>query len=155
MADDKLLIRPYKAEDAMALMADPNDKNLKGQADYEKWAKLNETEGPGYTAVYGGQVIGCGGVRIYWEGCGEAWAYFPSNIRAYRVSHKIAKSYLYKMIKEYGLKRVQATPRIDWPEGLRYTRYMGFKVEGKMRKYLPGHNGDLADCYMTAIIIEE
>lgn len=154
MPDDKLIIRKYKAEDAMALMADPNDANLKGQAEYARWAKLNETEGPGRTGVYKGEIIGCGGIRIYWKGCGEAWAYFPNNIRHYHIDPKIAKSELYKMIKDYGLKRVQATPRVDWPEGLRYVRYMGFKVEGKMRKYLPGSNGDLADCYMTAIIQE-
>ena len=149
---DKITIRKYKWQDAISLLKDPNEKGLKGQKDAMRWAKLNEREGVGYTAVCKGEIIGCGGVRIYWDGGGEAWALLPRKVGEMRLDHKIAKRQLYKIIDEQNLTRVQSTPRCDWPEGLVYAKYMGFKVEGKMRKYLPDGNGGFVDVFMMSII---
>ena len=150
--DKDLTIRPYKAEDALVLMEDPNEPGLKGQPYCERWARLNETEGPGYTAVYNGRIICCGGVRIYWQGCGEAWVIFPKGIGQYHIDPQVAKEQLEKIISEHELQRVQITPACDWAPGLSYARWLGFKMEGRMRRYLPGNNGKLIDCYMMAIV---
>lgn len=151
-----LTIRPYKAEDALALMEDPNEPGLKGQPYCEKWARLNETEGPGYTAIYKDKIVCCGGVRIYWKGCGEAWVIFPKDPSQYLPFRhsQIAKEHLQKMISEYKLQRVEINPACNWVPGLRYARCLGFKVEAKRRRYLPGNNGELVDCFMMSIIKE-
>lgn len=149
--DNEIIIRPYKWQDALELLKDPNEKGLKNQKGAIRWAKLNETEGVGYTAVCDGKIIGCGGIRIYWEGVGEAWAVYPRKVGQMHLDPQIAKKKLYEMIEENKLKRVQSTPRCDWPEGLTYSKWLGFKVEGKMRKYLPD-NGELVDCFMMSII---
>lgn len=149
---DKVEIRPYKWQDALELLKDPNEKGLKDQKDAIRWAKLNETEGVGYTAICDGRIIGCGGIRIYWEGVGEAWAVYPKKVGQMHLDPQIAKKKLYEMIEENKLKRVQSTPRCDWPEGLTYSKWLGFKVEGKMKQYLPDGNGGLVDCFMMSII---
>lgn len=151
--NNDITIRSYKAEDALVLMENPNEPDLKGQPYCEKWAKLNETEGVGRTYLYQGKIICCWGVRIYWKGCGEAWAIFPKGVGQYHIDPQIAKTELYKIINDNNLQRVQITPACNWAPGLSYARYLGFTVEGKMRRYLPG-NGELVDCYMMSIIKE-
>ena len=152
--NNDITIRSYKAEDALVLMENPNEPNLKGQPYCEEWAKLNETEGVGKTFIYQGKIVGCGGIRIYWKGCGEAWVIFLQGISQYHIDPQIVKTELDKMIIENDLQRIQITPACNWAPGLSYARWLGFKVEGKMRKYLPGNNGELVDCFMMSIIKE-
>jgi len=152
--DNDLKIRSYKAEDALVLMENPNEPGLKGQPYCERWARLNEEEGVGFTAVYQGRIVSCGGVRIYWKGCGEAWFITLKGIGQFHIDPQIAKTQLYKIIKEHNLQRVQITPACNWVPGLSYARWLGFRVEGKMRKYLPGNNCELVDCYMMSIVKE-
>lgn len=151
---DEVIIRPFLWRDGLEICDNPNEPSLKGQPYIERWLKLNEFEGPGYTAVMDGKIIGCGGIRIYWEGVGEAWALYPAKAGNLHLDPKIAKKKLYEMIDEHKLKRVQSTPRCDWPEGLTYAKWLGFKVEGKMKSYLPGENGDLVDCFLMSILKE-
>jgi RimJ/RimL family protein N-acetyltransferase len=148
-----ITFRPYKWQDVIGLLKDPNERGLINQKDAIKWAKLNETEGVGYTALLEGEIIGCGGIRIYWKGVGEAWAIYPRRVGKMRLDHRLAKEKLYEMIEDNDLKRIQSTPRCDWQESVTYSKWLGFKIEGKMRKYFP-INGDLVDCYMMSIIKE-
>ena len=151
---DKIKIRPFKWQDGLGLAEDPNEKGLKGQKDIEKWLKLNESEGPGYTMIFEGEIVGCGGVRIFWKGGGEAWFLAKKDIGELHIDPQIAKDQLYKMIKEHNIIRVEASPRADWAPGLSYVRWLGFKIEGKRRKFLPDANGKLVDCYLMSIIKE-
>jgi hypothetical protein len=153
MTDD-IKIRPFKWRDGLKLADDPNEKGLKGNGEIEKWLKLNESEGPGFTAIYKDEIVACGGVRIFWKGCGEAWFLTKNGIGSYHIDPQIVKDQMNKIIVEHELIRVQATPRTDWAPGLSYVRWLGFKIEGKMRKYLPDANGQLVDCYMMSIVKE-
>ncbi len=156
---DEITKRPFKWRDGLGLVADPNEKGLKGHKDIEKWLKINESEGPGYTVLFNGKIVACGGVRIFWraddgEACGEAWFLAENGIGSVHIDPQIAKEQLYKIIEENNLGRVEASPRCDWAPGLSYVRWLGFKVEGKRRKYLPDANGKLVDCFMVSIIKE-
>lgn len=143
---DNIEFRPYKWQDALGLLEDPNQKGLKGQEDIVKWAKLNE-EGVGKTVLCNGEIISCGGVRIFWKGVGEAWLLYAKG-KVLRPG--IVKEQLHSFIRDNNLHRVQITLRCDWPEGLVLARRLGFKIEGKMRKYFPGG----VDCYIMSIIKE-
>ena len=151
---DVIEIRAFKWEDGLGLANDPNEKGLKGQKEIEKWLELNESEGPGYTMIFKGEIVGCGGVRIFWKGVGEAWFLTKKDIGLLHIDPQIAKDQLYKIIKEHNLVRVEASPRADWAPGLSYVRWLGFKIEGKRRKFLPDASGKLVDCYLMSIIKE-
>lgn len=152
----ELIFRQFKLSDGMALKDRPNQKGLKGHKDYEKWLKYNMENGPCWTGELDGVVIGCGGIVIHWPGFGEAWLIFPENVKDNHkpIEHRIAKKMLYEMIKDNDLKRTEISPRCDWPPGLSYARFLGFKVEGKRRKYMPDADGTLVDCFLMSIIRE-
>lgn len=155
---DEIKIRPFKWQDGLVLAEDPNEKGLKGHKELEKWLKLNESEGPGYTMLYKDGIVGCGGVRLFWdagiEAAGEAWFLTKKDIGLLHIDPQIAKDQLYKIIEDKKLARVECSPRADWTPGLSYARWLGFKVEGKRRKFLPDASGRLVDCFMMSIIKE-
>ena len=146
-----LKIRAYKAEDAIELLKDPNEIGLSCYPDMvkEERAKLYETAGPSYTVTLNGRVVGCGGICTLWQGVGEAWAIYAKGIGREHIDPQVAKDLLYDMIDEGNFIRVQATPRADWPKGVKYVEYLGFQREGLMRSY-----HDKIDCIMFSIIRE-
>lgn len=149
-----IIFRQFKLSDGMSLKDRPNQKGLKGHKDLEKWLKHNIKNGPSWTGVLDGVIVGCGGIVIHWPGFGEAWVVMPEGIGAKHIDPQLAKAKLYKMIEDNDLKRTEISPRCDWPPGLSYARYLGFKVEGKRRKYMPDADGTLVDCFMMSIIRE-
>jgi hypothetical protein len=97
------------------------------------------SEGPGYTGVVDDKVIGCGGVRMFWSGVGEAWGIYP--LRTFYAHIKEVLYYtrtgLYTIIDDYDLKRIQATARCDFPCAQNWLRHLGFSIEAKMKCYCP------------------
>lgn len=152
--DNDIQIRPFKWQDGLALKDNPNEKGLKGHTDFERWLKLNESEGPGFTVLLDDKIVGCGGVRLFWKGVGEAWIIFPDNIGNFHIDPQIVKDKLQEIIEKHKLQRIEISPQCDWAPGLSYARWLGFEREGKRRKYLPSNNGELVDCYMMSIIRE-
>lgn len=149
-----MIFRQCQLKDALALKDKPNQKGLKGHKDYEKWVKHNIENGPSWTGELDGVIVGCGGIVIHWKGFGEAWVVMPEKIGAKHIDPQLAKAKLYEMIEDKDLKRTEICPRCDWPPGLSYARFLGFKVEGKRRKYMPDADGTLVDCFMMSIIRE-
>ena len=74
-----------------------------------------------------------------WPGVGEAWFIASNKIHEYpRKFIRFAKTdVMQRVIDENGLWRVQAVCKSDWPVALKFARFMGFEVEGVMRKYGP------------------
>jgi hypothetical protein len=104
--------------------------------------QLNANEGPGYTGLYKDSVIGCGGVRLFWKGVGEAWGIYPGSFhRNIREVFYYTKTMLGVIIEKNDLRRVQATARADLPCTQNWLRHLGFKIEGRMNNYCPsGHD---------------
>jgi hypothetical protein len=97
-----------------------------------------EEAGPGYTGVFQDKVIGCGGVRLFWDGVGEAWGIYPPNFYDnIREVFYYTKTMMNRIIDENSLKRVQATARVDYPGAQNWLRHLGFSIECKMKNYCP------------------
>jgi len=97
-----------------------------------------DTDGPGFTGIYKDEIIGCGGVRLFWAGVGEAWGFYPQ--RFFRYTKEVfwyTKTMLNKIIMQFSLRRVQATARVDYPEAQNWLRHLGFRIEGRMKNYCP------------------
>lgn len=84
------------------------------------------------------------GVIQYWPGRGEAWAVLDKTSREkFLAMHNCVKRYL----DICDLNRVEATVAIDYPEGHRWMKLLGFEVEAPiMKAYRP----DGKDCVLYA-----
>jgi len=115
-------------------------------------ANANYVAGLAFTALYHGTPIGCAGLRPMWEGVAEAWLLFGPDIKDHTLYlYRNAKQYLADLTDQLNLHRIQAYCRTDWPEAINFLYHLGFKTEGKARKY----NTDGSDAYFMAIVKEK
>lgn len=138
----------YKAEHAIEVIASRSQEpGLKITGLMKEWAKQKESI-TSKTVVFGKKIIGCGGIEICWPGMAEAWAVSICNLKDFHVSPKIVKRQLQFWIKEHNLTRVQAPMRVDFPVGIRFAEFLGFKDENaRLKKY----HFDKTDALMYAI----
>jgi len=76
----------------------------------ETWANGWGKEGPAFTLIVDGEIVGCAGVILMeWNKGGEAWTLLSSLFYKYKkTTFKVIKKGLESIIKEKKLKRVQA-----------------------------------------------
>ena len=142
---DKIELRPFKAADFLGLELRAEDKGLRQQPEYVDYLKGNEVLGFCYTALLEGEVVGCGGVKPFWPGVGEAWAFFPAEkVKYKREIFYAAKLVLDRVEAENKLHRVQAVVRADFPEAMGFMHHLGFEVEAKLTAY----NEDKTDAFL-------
>lgn len=88
-----------------------------------------------YTAIEGDRVVGCAGVLELWKGRAAAWAFLAGDLgRKFVPFHRAVKRFL--AVAEYS--RIEAEVALDFDEGHRWARILGFELENpRMRKYFP------------------
>lgn len=95
--------------------------------------------GPCWTAVHEGQVLACAGLVLHWRGRAGAWcaigADFPR--RAWPWLHREVAARLPMLMRELGLRRLEAEAIAGWPQGALWLRRLGFRHEGPMRAFGP------------------
>jgi len=147
-------IKPLKASDILyviecgvkeiALKALPTD-------DVAKIAREREESGRCVTGWVDGKIVGCGGIDILWEKVGEIWLMLTPYINEKpKEGYRCIRTGFEKLIKENKLRRVQGYGRIGFPEAHILFDHLGFKPEGKLRKYTP----DGVDVIIYALIKE-
>jgi hypothetical protein len=151
----------YDPLDALAIL----DRNVRDQdlqlskvPGWESWIEGWKTAGPAYTLVIEGEVVACAGVTILEPGKGEAWALLSTLFYQYpKTAYKAIRKGLEDIIREKGLKRVQAfvkcgtgVPTVDTQASCRFLEHLGFVNEtpNAMKAYHNGH-----DYYMFARVI--
>lgn len=126
--------RPFEAGDVF-LMERVFDFDPEKAMDY---AKIHEKTKPNVTFVQDGVVLASGGLGVIWMGVAEAWIYISAIAGASIILG--VKDQLQEWIQDYDLSRVQAVVRSDWKEGRRFLEWLGFYLEGTMRKFGPHGN---------------
>lgn len=112
------------------------------------WAPADHAEMlarfPAYTALDGDEVLVCAGVLEIWAGRAAAWAFLSENIGTRMTSvHRAVRRYF--ELLDY--RRIEAEVATDFPEGHRWVRMLGFKLEcPRMRGYFP--DGSDASLYV-------
>jgi len=147
----------YKPEHAEEIeIAGPNESGICRAILPDNWSELLSQSLAAKTGVFEGRVLGCGGLFEMWPGTVEAWFTMVKDIAHLPVTPKIVKRQLYIWIEELNLGRVQAPLRADWPIGIRFAEWLGFRPDGwpevpegvRMRQY----HYDGADAIMYSII---
>lgn len=106
---------------------------------------------PGYsfTAVSGNCVYAVWGLQVQWPGRGILWAILSKNIttQMFMTAHRVAC----RMIREWrdqGYFRLEASADVNFEQGNRWLKLLGFEFEGVARKYTP----DGRDVNMYALV---
>lgn len=95
--------------------------------------------GPAWTGMIGDAIGGCAGIMILLPGVGEAWAVLtPLGCQHMRFIHRAVRDGLATIIREHGLRRVQARVLADFAPGRRWAAHLGFCVESRMLRAAPG-----------------
>lgn len=132
----------YKQEHLEDLMNGDLSSGTERQVFVKQYAGQLERPGWSFTVLDHGYLIACVGITEMWTGVGEAWLIGSARLNQKARSFiRLAKSGIYeKTAREHGLRRVQAACRADWPQALRFAKFMGFEEEGLMKSY--GHKGE-------------
>lgn len=107
---------------------------------------------PAWTAYDDDTILGCGGIAILWKGVALSWMWLNPELVEKRPLwfHKTVKAKLQELIIEHNLRRIQCTVDEGFVMGNKWIKLLGFKEEGRMRKY--GPNGETYILY--ALITE-
>jgi len=103
---------------------------------------------PAFTGLWEGKIMGVGGINWYWEGVGEGWIILTKNTQDNPMGSYRTIKMLFKSVLKEDFQRIQAVVRTDWKQANKMVKKLGFKKEGKLRKYCP--NGD--DAWIYSII---
>lgn len=115
------------------------------------WAQMMGGKGPCMTGMFDGKPVSCGGIWIMWPGVGEQWMINAADIGNYHIDPQIAKEWMYAKIDKYKIWRLQTPLRSDFPAGVEYSQWLGFKFEAR----LEGYHTDGSDALMYKIITEK
>lgn len=103
-----------------------------------------------YTGLINGDIIGVGGVRIFWEGVGEGWLIFTKDVTKHGTKLMLClRRMKAKTIADHKLRRFQAIVRQDFPKAQKMLESLGFVAEGIMEQYLPDGTAAIMYAWVT------
>ena len=139
----------YKPEHAVEIIAaGVVQPDLKCCDEVESWAE-ELAKYPAMTGMWDGRPVSCGGIVILMpKHRGEAWFLAASDIGKLHIDPQIARKWLYDEIIKNELVRIESPCREDFPAGIEYALYLGFKFEARLEKYW----GPKTDALMHVII---
>jgi RimJ/RimL family protein N-acetyltransferase len=103
--------------------------------------------GTAVTCLLNGQPVGMFGIVELWTGVAEMWSIISEDARRYpKQLTLVGKAVCDIAAQSLRLHRLQITVRSDEEASLRWANYLGFEIEGLMRRYTP----DGVDAYIMA-----
>lgn len=135
--------RPLRQEDV-----DYVKKNcLEGAVD--KYGELIAPSEYCRAVLWNGEIVGVGGVVTYWSGVGEVWVMLSKKVLQIPVTMVRCIKRIYKRYRDdTNFTRLQCIVSANFPQGQKLVESLGFKFEGRLRKYLP----DKVDAYIYSIV---
>lgn len=127
-------IVPFKPEHLEVLALQQEQEYMRpylGIIGYGKWLAV---EGKSFTGMDGERVLFCAGVLPMWEGRGEAWALFSSDLQRHFLKIHNAVRRFFAICD---VRRIEANVQADSECARRWMRMLGFEPEGNMPGYWP------------------
>ena len=129
-------IRPYQDGDMAFVRQNPFQDAVK---DYPELPIPEHT----YTCVFEGEIVAVGGIKMYFEGVGEAWIIMTKQSKKDGIFGLIAcraiEDGLNSLMAELGIRRCEANVRKDFPVALRFIEALGFDFDGERKQWFPGN----------------
>ena len=95
----------------------------------------------GKTLLHNNVIVAIAGVHILWPGVGEGWTLVSPEVEGGGIVYaRYVKKMIDVIIKDNGLKMLQATVHASDIVAVQFASWLGFESEGIMRKY--GINGE-------------
>jgi hypothetical protein len=128
-----MIVVPYEPKHLDEMTMQPSQRYLRGFVTPEAAAAV--AKHPAYTAVCEGEILGCGGVVPVWQGRAIAWSFISNNAGPHFVAITRA---VRKFLDDQPQDRIETTVDMEFADGHRWARMLGFKLEaGRMAKYRP------------------
>ncbi|MGR3292501.1 MAG: GNAT family N-acetyltransferase [Candidatus Scalindua sp.] len=144
--------RPFMAGDMAIIMEDGiKEQGIKyyGAESLEELAQQTEDDGLSMTGIVNDIIVGCGGIRKLWPNVGEVWMLLSPKVNLYPIrTYECIRDGFQKLIDENDFVRLQGWCRVDFVKAHTLYRHLGFKVEGRARKFTP----DGCDCLLYSLI---
>jgi len=95
-----------------------------------------EYENLSFTAITDNSFICSGGIVPMWQGVFEGWVIGSNKIWDHPVlAARTIKKGLNQLYLDNNITRLQTAVRADFPMGMKFAKWLGFKNEGLMKKY--------------------
>ena len=95
-----------------------------------------------FTCIFDGEIVGVGGIQMFFEGVGEAWVILTKQSRKNGIFGLIAcraiEKKLNELMEELNMRRVEAQARADFPIAIRFIEALGFKFNCERHNWFPG-----------------
>ena len=142
----------YEPEHAIEILTTgAKEPKLELNEQTKAWANMMGDKGPCVTGMFDGKPVSCAGIWILYPGVGELWMLNVDEIGKYHIDPQIGRDWMYARIDEYKIWRLQTPLRSDFPTGVEYSKWLGFKFEAK----LEGYHSDGSDALMYKIMTEK
>lgn len=116
-------IRDAAQADLDYVLTNPLENGLK------YYPKL-ELNGYAKAGIVNGEVIGVGGIVMFYPGRGEAWAVLSEKVNNFKVEVLLCiKKILEQGVIDTGAKRLECSVREDFPKSRAMIEFLGFKCD--------------------------
>ena len=143
-----MIVRKIQDGDMEIVMAHPKQSSLKVYPDLT-------APDDAVVVINNGEIVAVGGVKVLWEGVGEAWVIVADQsdkdsmlgVEAFNTM----RFKLEEMIHDNKLRRVEVQARLDFPDAIRFILLLGFEQECVRKYYAP----DGADMILFSKVYDE
>lgn len=126
-----MILVPFKKEHLASLDEHIYERSVKNNLSKERVLALEKNQFS-RSIISGDRVLLCGGVTMFWENRGEAWAVLSKNIKHDFIKvHSLVKQYLASI----PVRRLEAVVNCDFSEGHRWVRSLGFRLDAKVMQH--------------------
>ena len=127
-------IRPYQLGDMEYVRQNPFQDEVKR---YPELPIPADT----YTCIFEGDIVAVGGIKMFFEGVGEAWIIMTKQSKKRNIYGLIAcraiEKKLNELMVELNVRRCEANVRKDFPIAIRFVEALGFKFVGERHYWFP------------------
>ncbi len=127
-------VRQYQDGDMAFVRENPFQEEVKKYPDLPIPANT-------YTCIFEGEIVAVGGIKLFFEGVGEAWIIMTKQSKKNGIYGLVAcrtiENKLNELIEELNMRRVEAQARADFPIAIRFIEALGFKFNCERYNWFP------------------